>query len=90
MLRYAGAISRSCPSADGQPETMKMGRTVDGCGAGVSPAVAGASCSRARAGCPPDSGRDARTTIFKAVKMGRQHPFLLRPTPQRIFSRLGL
>jgi hypothetical protein len=37
---------------------------VDRCGAGVSPAVAGASRSRARAGCLRDSGRDARTTIF--------------------------
>ncbi len=54
---------------------MKMARTVDGCGAGVSPAVAGASRSRARAEpvlsgakeCPRDSGRDARTTVFKAV-----------------------
>ena len=36
------------------------------CGAGVSPAVAGASRSRAPAGCPRDSGRDARTTIFRA------------------------
>jgi hypothetical protein len=31
-------------------------------GAGVSPAVAGASRSRARAGCPCHSGRNARTT----------------------------
>ena len=31
--------------------------------AGVPPAVAGASRSRARAGCPRDSGRDARATI---------------------------
>jgi len=48
---------------------------VDGCGAGVSPAVAGASRSRARAEpvlsgekeCPRDSGRDARATFFKAI-----------------------
>ncbi len=50
---------------------------VDGCSAGVSPAVAGASRSRARAEpvlsgakeCPRHSGRDARTTIFKAVSI---------------------
>src|SRR5208337_5292630 len=36
-----------------------------GCSAGVSPAVAGASPSRAQAGCPRHSGRDARATDFK-------------------------
>jgi len=45
---------------------MRTDMPKSGCGAGVSPAVAGASCSRARAGCPRHSGRDARTTILRA------------------------
>ncbi len=88
--------SRSCPSADGHPETMKMGRTVDGCGAGVSPAVAGASRSRARAEpvlsaakeCPRDSGRDARTTIFKAAPHVRR--FISTPRICKVRSSGGL
>jgi hypothetical protein len=41
---------------------------VDGCGAGVSPAVARASCPCAGAGRSRDRGRDARATIFRATR----------------------
>jgi hypothetical protein len=46
-------------------------------GAGVSPAVAGASRSRARAGCPCHSGRDARATSVhrRAIFMVSGCPF---------------
>jgi len=60
-------------------EDKKAGRRPHPGGAGVSPAVAGAFRSRARAEpvlsgakeCPCHSGRDARTTVFKAGPMAR-------------------
>ena len=42
--------------------------TVNGSGAGVPPAVARASCPCAGAGRSRDRGRDARATIFRAVR----------------------
>ena len=47
------------------PRNHENGPTLDGCGAGVSPAVARASCPCAGAGRSRDRGRDARATIFK-------------------------
>ena len=44
-------------------------------GAGVPPAVAGASRSRARAGCPRHSGRDARSTL---QRLGRVYAEFIR------------
>ncbi|MGD0127312.1 MAG: ABC-2 family transporter protein [Terriglobia bacterium] len=44
-------------------------------GAGVPPAVAGASRSRARAGCPRHSGRDARSTLYR---LGRVYAEFIR------------
>ena len=46
----------------------------ENCGAGVSPAVAGASRSRARAGCPCHSGQDARAPgYFMGSRGPRAH-----------------
>jgi len=50
-------------------------------GAGVPPAVAGASRPRARAGCPRDSGQDARTTWRRGAQTCHttarlRHPWL--------------
>jgi len=49
--------------------------TVDGCSAGVSLAVARASCPCAGAGRSRPCGRDARATIFRAAENLRNYRF---------------
>jgi len=53
---------RAFSSFPGARQPTNMSDCFENRGAGVPPAVAGASRSRARAGCPRDSGRDARAT----------------------------
>ncbi|MGA2076758.1 MAG: hypothetical protein ABSH52_24995, partial [Terriglobia bacterium] len=56
------------PVGERAPGNHENRPTVDGCGAGVPPAVARASCPCTGARRSRDRGRDARATIFRAVR----------------------